>query len=231
MSENDRITVKLRPRAAHYRALLEANGFRPLLALIVRGRQPVEFLRAHVQRKWSVADEDDAAVRRCVAINAVEFHVDALHAPPLAAATTVAELARGAPHVDLYYSWSLKIAPTKRSASPASAPPKRRVPVTDVSPTSASSEPRAFASLFTSASTASTAVTVQQQLQPPPPPPPPPPIGSSPLRRSTRHTILPEDSRDVPLAGLVGSALALPTQEELDTIGGSSRSTFGRLFW
>lgn len=105
--------MKLRPRAAHYHALLDANGFNPLLALIVRGRQTLAFIRDHVERKWSVADAD--ATRRCVATNSVEFHAATDDAsPPLAYATTLLELARansGTAVVELFYSWSLKLTP------------------------------------------------------------------------------------------------------------------------
>lgn len=111
INDRTRITVKLRPRAPHYHALLDANGFNPLLMLVVRGRQTLRFIREHVERKWCV----DEASRRCVAINAVEFHT-ASDAAALDYSTSIAQLARRtstlpAVTVDLFYSWSLKLTP------------------------------------------------------------------------------------------------------------------------
>jgi hypothetical protein len=224
-----RITVKLRPRATYVHALLEANGFRPLLALIVRGRQPLQFIRSHVERKWSVGDG-------CVAINPIEFYVDATLSPALDMRSTIAELIsdKGSFTLDLFYSWSLKIAaPLSASKRPSSSSNNNDEVEADavdnskrarLTPAEAAAPPeRAFAALFTATTPSSATV-------------PPPPVRASTSSRvppPPAQRLLSEFSRDVPLPLLgFGSPLRGSIQADahnasestLDMIGGNSRS-------
>jgi hypothetical protein len=196
---------------------LEANGFRPLLALIVRGRQPLQFIRSHVEHKWSVGDG-------CVAINPIEFYIDATLSPALDMRSTIAELSEGSLTLDLFYSWSLKIAaPLSASKRPSSSSTtttttttnntnngevatdavdnskRARLAPAEAVPAEAVEPERAFAALFT-------ATTPSSATVPPPParaasssrvPVPPPPPPQRPSRQAV--PLLSELSRDVPL--------------------------------
>jgi hypothetical protein len=227
--DHARITVKLRPRAPHFHALLDANGFNPLLALIVRGRQTLAFIRDHVARKWSVADAA-AGTRRRVPANDVEFHLKpgTDDAVPLPYVTSMADLARDGANsrtvVELYYSWSLKLTPalppatvsasaatTTSAAAPINVIPdenskRRRIRSPSASPARAASTriepPPTLSAISSPQPQRAFAHLFGDPLQQTVPLRQPHlPASLSLLKRPARQALLSDDSRDMPLLG------------------------------